>query len=141
MKHTFRALLVMAVGCVLMPINATAALVASSIPHSANGSSQRNWDDRRFFSNWGGQLSERDKITYIKTVHMMLNHSQSGDVAEFYGEEASGQVQVLLTKNNGVSSLCRVFQSMIIKNGDKRHYIETACLEDGRSGWVFYTDK
>lgn len=141
MKRTFRALLATVVGFVLIPINANAVLVASSIPHSANGSSQRDWDNRRIFSNWGGQLNDRDKVTYIKTVHMMLNHSQSGDVGEFYGEEVSGQVQVLLTKNNGVSSLCRVFQSMIIKNGDKRHYVETACLEDGRSGWVFYTDK
>lgn len=124
-----------------MPIQCNAALVGSYIPHSADGRSQKTWDSQRFFSNWGGQLNDRDKITYIKTVHMMLNHSQSGDVGEFHGEEASGMVRVLLTQNNGYNSMCRVFESMIEKNGDKRFYLETACLEDGRKGWVFYTDK
>ncbi len=129
--------MVVGFGLILIQVN---AFPASSVPYSANGTSQNNWDNRRLFSSWGGKMNSADQATYIRTVHMMLDNAEQGAVGEFTGQETSGMVRVLFTQDNGYQGYCRVFESRIEFRGDIRRYVETACLEQGRKSWVFYNN-
>ena len=126
----------MVVWCVLT-LTQVNTFAASNVPYSASGASQRDYDERRMFSSWGGRMEQVDQDTYVKTVHMILNNAEQGVVGEFEGRYASGMVRVLFSQENDIG-YCRVFESRIMLNGDIRRYVETACLQQGRRGWVFY---
>jgi surface antigen len=137
MIDTSRALLKVAVWFVLILTQVNTAQAQSSVPYSASGRSQSDYDGKGFFASWGGRLSPEDQNTFVKAIHMVLNNAEAGVIAEWEGRDSNGMVRILYSQVIG-NGYCRVFESRVMYNNDVRRYIETACLQEGYRGWVFY---
>lgn len=88
---------------------------------------------------WNGRLTPEDQQTHFRTILMVLNNAQNGEVGEWYSQftSSSGQVRVVYTYMAG-AGYCRVFQSMVVSGGVERQYQETGCIQQGRNSWLFY---
>jgi len=120
---------------------------AQTIPYSSNGNPQVVYDSGgqassgigSFIKYFTGKLPDDDRRLHTQTVMMVLNNAQNGEIGEWYSQTGSnyGKVRVVYTYMASMG-YCRVFQSLVVKDGDERQYQETACQEPQSRGWVFY---
>lgn len=91
------------------------------------------------FRYWNGTLPREDKDLHVRTIFMMLNNAENGDVGEWYSRTSAnnGKVRIVYTYAAGVG-YCRVFQSQVSVDSEIRQYQETACMQHGSKSWQFY---
>lgn len=128
----------------LLAVNAHAD---NSRPYSLTASTQTVYNSsgrpldgmENFFSFWNGRLPAEDQKAHVRAISMALNNLDNGEVAEWYSRTSTnqGMVVVVYTYDAGVG-YCRVFQSLVTVNGTARQYQETACIQQGTKGWVYY---
>lgn len=109
----------------------------TQVIYNSGGRANSGWAS--FFGFGSGRLPEADSKLHSQTVFMVLNNAQNGEVGEWYSQSGSnyGLVRVVYTFTTGMG-YCRVFQSLISKDGHENQYQETACQEPQSRGWVFY---
>lgn len=91
------------------------------------------------FRYWNGVLPRDDQNLHVRTVLMVLNNADNGEVGEWYSRSSAnrGLVRVVFTYPAG-NGYCRVVQSAVTSDGETRQYQETACLQMDRKAWQFY---
>lgn len=93
------------------------------------------------FMNWhGGFLSREDKKTYQQALMIMLENMPVGKTMEWYSEtnpEVSGVIRVVYGYQTS-NGYCRVYQSLIQKNGNSKQIQEYACRSEDKPQWQFY---
>ena len=93
------------------------------------------------FMNWnGGLLSGADKKIYQQALMVMLENMPVGKTMEWYSEtnsDVSGQIRVVYGYQTS-NGYCRVYQSLIKKNGNAKQVQEYACRSEDNPRWQFY---
>ena len=93
------------------------------------------------FFNWhGGLLSREDKKIYQQALMVMLENVPVGQTMEWYSEtnpEVSGTMRVVYGYQTS-NGYCRVYQSLIKKDGNAKQVQEYACRSEDQPQWKFY---
>jgi surface antigen len=93
------------------------------------------------FFNWhGGLLDRADKKIYQQALMVMLENMPVGKTMEWYSEnnpEVSGVIRVVYGYQTS-NGYCRVYQSLIRKNGNAKQVQEYACRSEDNPRWQFY---
>jgi surface antigen len=132
----------------------TISIASVSVPHLAHA--QANYQDNvsgplnpgsnyvefiANFMNWhGGFLSREDKKVYQQALMIMLENVPVGQTMEWYSEtnpEVSGVMRVVYGYQTS-NGYCRVYQSLIKKDGNARQIQEYACRSEVNPRWQFY---
>lgn len=93
------------------------------------------------FMNWhGGLLNREDKKIYQQALMVTLENVPVGQNMEWYSEtnpEVSGVIRVVYGYQTS-NGFCRVYQSLIRKNGNAKQVQEYACRSEDKPQWQFY---
>lgn len=126
--------------CLASPVRAGGPAMSDSV--SGPFTPGDNWVS--FLSNlvnyqWG-LLDRNDKKIYQQSLYIMLENMPVGQVMEWYSDTNSdvyGRMRVVYGYQTS-NGYCRVYQSIIHKNGNAREFQEYACRSEDNPRWQFY---
>lgn len=120
---------------------------AAGTPYSASASTQTVYDQNgrpleglsNLFRYWNGVLPSEDRDLHIRTIFMVLNNADNGEIGEWWSRTSPnrGLVRVVYSYDAG-NGYCRVFQSAVTAGSETRQYQETACMQFDKKAWQFY---
>lgn len=93
-----------------------------------------------FFHWHGGLLDKEDKRIYQQSLMIMLENMPVGQVMDWYSQtnpDVSGKMRVVYGYQT-TNGYCRVYQSLINKNGNSKQVQEYACRSMDNPRWEFY---
>lgn len=113
--------------------------ISHSVNSSANDSYQSNKSSINVVANlfqWKmNKLPYTDQVKQEQAVFFALDNSNEGEVIEWFGDNSSGKVSVVMSYPMG-SGYCRVIFSQINYKNKSRDFKETAC-RNGSVDWKF----
>lgn len=81
------------------------------------------------------KLPHQDQVKQEQAVFFALDTLDEGEVTEWFGNNSSGKVSVMMSYPMG-SGYCRVLFTQINYKGKTRNFKETAC-KNGSPNWQF----